>query len=213
MANSASRAGGVSAAPGLLKSAGYEPERGGGEERYRIDLGGEVRAFTAGELCEIASACAAGKRWDELGVEGAPAGLPGPGETDPERGTERDAEPADSGEERLIALERDTLAEDNPIGAALTEDERARATAEFERFVAQYPDVTDLPVEVVQAVRRGTPLLDAYRAHENGALRAKLAALEQNERNARRSPGSARGDGDGDADTAELMAIFDSVFR
>ena len=40
-----------------------------------------------------------------------------------------------------------------------------------------------------------------------------IAALEQTERNARSTPGSALGEADGDTDTAELMAIFDSVFR
>lgn len=203
----------AAAALGLLESAAYEPERSGGAERYRIRLGDEVRAFTADELIAIAEACAAGKRWDELGVEGVAAGEVPPGESAPPDRAEADAEPTESGEERLYALERDTLAEDNPIGAVLTEEERARATAEFEKFVAQYPDVLDLPVEVVQAVRRGKSLLDAYRKHENGALKAKIAALEQNERNARSTPGSALGDADGDNDTAELMAIFDSVFR
>lgn len=73
------------------------------------------------------------------------------------------------------------------------ERERAQAREkEFDAFMAAYPDVkaADIPKEVWAAVAKGESLTTAYTMHVNEALKAKLAAQQQNEKNAARSPGS-----------------------
>ncbi len=191
-----------------MASARFEPSRIDGEERYRIDLGGETRAFTVEELIEIAEACAAGKSWDELEIRGEPAGTKEEPEPEAEQAGSA-PEPAPGGE----PAEPNRAAEESGRAALLNEEERAAAIRNFEKFTKKFPDVLDLPVEVVEAVRGGDGLLDAYLTHENTALKSKVAALEKNESNARRAAGSARGEAGDDEDTAELMAIFDSIFR
>lgn len=79
------------------------------------------------------------------------------------------------------------------------ERERAKARErEFDAFMAAYPDVkaADIPKEVWAAVAKGESLTTAYTMHVNEALKAKLAAQQQNEKNAARSPGSMNSRGE-----------------
>lgn len=84
---------------------------------------------------------------------------------------------------------------------AQAQNERERAQArekEFSAFMAAYPDVKpeDIPKEVWAAVAKGESLTTAYTMHVNEALKAKLAAKQQNEKNAARSPGSMNSRGE-----------------
>lgn len=86
-----------------------------------------------------------------------------------------------------------------------------RKQEEFTRFVEKYPDVREFPQEVEQRISAGESPLDAYREYELTALRAKLAALEKNEQNIKKSTGSAASDA-GELETSELDAIYNAVF-
>lgn len=68
----------------------------------------------------------------------------------------------------------------------------------YAEFVAEYPDVRpeDIPEEVWQDAQTEGSLVSAYRRYENEQLRARLAALEQNERNRAQAVGSAAGEGE-----------------
>ncbi|MGM9612891.1 MAG: hypothetical protein ACI3XZ_05245 [Butyricicoccus sp.] len=67
----------------------------------------------------------------------------------------------------------------------------------YANFIASYPDVQpgDIPQEVWQDAQMEGSLVSAYRKYEIAQLKAKLAALEQNETNRRQAVGSAAGDG------------------
>ena len=67
----------------------------------------------------------------------------------------------------------------------------------YANFVAAYPEVQpgDIPPEVWEDAQMEGNLVSAYRKHEIAALKARLAALEQNERNRTQTVGPAVGDG------------------
>lgn len=67
----------------------------------------------------------------------------------------------------------------------------------YANFIAAYPDVKpgDIPQEVWRDAQMEGSLVSAYRKYEIALLRARLRALEQNERNQRQAVGSAAGDG------------------
>lgn len=75
-------------------------------------------------------------------------------------------------------------------------EEEEKKKKEYHRFFESYPDVNpaDIPDEVWQRVGQGESLLGAYQAHENQQLKAKLAALEQNEKNKQAAVGSLAGE-------------------
>lgn len=79
----------------------------------------------------------------------------------------------------------------------------------FARFAREYPDVKaeDIPAKVWQdfAANKGD-LADIYARHENTALKAKIAAMERNEDNRKRSTGSRKSSG------AKAKDIFDSAW-
>lgn len=89
----------------------------------------------------------------------------------------------------------------------------AAAPSELDEFVRAYPDVFELPAEVLAAVAAGRGLLEAYRAYENEGLKQQLRAREQEARNAATSTGPAAGAGAGDPELDALLAVFDSVFK
>lgn len=82
-----------------------------------------------------------------------------------------------------------------------TDDEaaQARRNDEAAAFLKAYPNVDpkSIPKEVINQWMSGVPLTAAYTAWENKELKAKLAAYEQNEKNSKRSTGSAKSAGAG----------------
>ena len=99
--------------------------------------------------------------------------------------------------------------------APLKEEKPAEAKAEdsrkesFARFAREFPDVKaeDIPAKVWQDFSAGKgDLADFYARHENAALKAKIAAMERNEDNRKRSTGSRKSSG------AKAKDIFDSAW-
>jgi hypothetical protein len=81
---------------------------------------------------------------------------------------------------------------------------------QFLQLLAEYPDVKELPPEVMNAVVNGEAPLSAYRAWENKQLKAQLAAQKTDQRNRNTAPGSAQGLGKTGA-TDPFEAGWDSV--
>ena len=79
---------------------------------------------------------------------------------------------------------------------ARKKEEEEKKKEEYHRFFESYPDVNpaDTPDDVWQQVGQGESLLGAYRSYENAQLKAKLAALEQNEKNKQAAVGSLAGE-------------------
>lgn len=94
-------------------------------------------------------------------------------------------------------------------GAAPSPEEGRRA--EYRRFFEAYPEVgvADIPDEVWRRAAAGEPLVEAYRRHENAQLKAKLAALEQNERNRQAAVGSLAGEAGQDEADPFLQGFFE----
>lgn len=82
-----------------------------------------------------------------------------------------------------------------------TDDEaaQARRNDEAAAFLKAYPNIDpkSIPKEVINQWMSGVPLTAAYTAWENKELKAKIAAYEQNEKNSKRSTGSAKSAGAG----------------
>lgn len=68
----------------------------------------------------------------------------------------------------------------------------------YAEFLAEYPDVRpqEIPEEVWRDAQEQGSLLAAYRKWENAQLKARLEALEQNDRNRRAAVGPAAGEGE-----------------
>ncbi len=84
---------------------------------------------------------------------------------------------------------------------------------DFAALIAQFPELDELPDEVGAKIREGKKPLDAYREYEFERMRKELEDEKKKKSNKQSTPGSVRGDGEGDPDTEELLAIFNSVFR
>lgn len=82
---------------------------------------------------------------------------------------------------------------------------QSRVQGDIQTFMQAFPDVkidNTFPVEVIDDVRNGTPLMQAYLAYQNKQMKAQLAALQTNKKNASKSVGSVAdntGDAKGDA--------------
>lgn len=79
------------------------------------------------------------------------------------------------------------------------EEEKKQEEAQkeqYRQFFREFPGVSadDIPDDVWQRVTGGETLVAAYRAHENAQLKAKLAALEQNNKNRETAVGSLTGE-------------------
>jgi hypothetical protein len=81
------------------------------------------------------------------------------------------------------------------------QDEDAKKDKMFAAFVKAYPDVKELPPEVVQKMNEGEDLTAAYTAFENKSLKEKLANIEtqkkveeKNQNNKETALGSLEGD-------------------
>ena len=116
---------------------------------------------------------------------------------------------------RMIAEKENIPYADAVAKAKLMRAEQTRAEAKREdqtqsngavqKFVERYPNVKaeDIPASVWEDVRKnGGDLVNAYGAYERqkqadeiASLKEKIAALEQNQKNAARSPGSASSSG------------------
>lgn len=93
--------------------------------------------------------------------------------------------------ERLTKAEQRAAEADRILAEQQTATKRQAAEqADFEAFVAAYPDVAPdaIPAAVWEARRAGKSLVDAYAAHEAGALRERVKALETQLQNTRRAP-------------------------
>lgn len=80
--------------------------------------------------------------------------------------------------------------------------QEAEEKADLEKFVKMYPDVKDLPPEVVKQWVPGTKLTDVYKDYEYNQMKAKISEYEskintqnQNAENAEASTGSVTGNG------------------
>lgn len=85
-------------------------------------------------------------------------------------------------------------------------------TAEIRRFAQMYPEVkaTEIPQKVWDDFRAGKgDLTSLYTMAENAALRQKVAALEQNEKNKGRSTGSMKSAGNRSAKST-MQEIWDA---
>lgn len=95
---------------------------------------------------------------------------------------------------------------------AQTESAKPDVTAEIRRFAQAYPEVkaTEIPQKVWDDFRAGKgDLTSLYTMNENAALRQKVAALEQNEKNRGRSTGSMKSAGNRSAKSA-MQEVWDA---
>ena len=103
--------------------------------------------------------------------------------------------------------EEEAPPEEEKPAEAKAEDSRKES---FARFAREFPDVKaeDIPAKVWQDFSAGKgDLADIYARHENAALKAKIAAMERNEDNRKRSTGSRKSSG------AKAKDIFDSAWE
>lgn len=102
---------------------------------------------------------------------------------------------ADLDARERAAAEEKTRQEAQAREAAEREAARQK---DFNAFLAAYPEVKpeDIPKAVWERVGAGESLVTAYTMERNRELTVRLAALEQNERNRERSPGSMSTRGD-----------------
>ena len=113
--------------------------------------------------------------------------------------------------EREALVARDAA----PSGAdgGLEEAASLGSVPELLEFVREHPDVNELPPEVLEKLKKGKKLMQAYAEYESERLRDELAAERQNRKNSERSPGSVSSAGGDDSELEELLAVFDSVFK
>jgi hypothetical protein len=69
--------------------------------------------------------------------------------------------------------------------AQIEADKQKMAYSQLEAFLNVYPnvDIEHLPVEVIDEINAGEPLLSAYRAYENKQMKDTIKALRQNKDN------------------------------
>jgi hypothetical protein len=84
--------------------------------------------------------------------------------------------------------------------------EEARLQADIEAFEAKYPDVKELPPEVVEAIKDGDSPLVAYQSYLIRENEKKLKAVEQNNTNKMKSSGPAKTIGEEKQD--DFLAAF-----
>lgn len=108
---------------------------------------------------------------------------------------------------RLQALEADRREREEQDRVRQIKQARNQDLMEF---VKAYPDVQEFPPEVLDDISKGQKPLAAYQAYENRQLKAKLAALEKNNDNRKKTAGSLKGSGTPEEADA-FLAGFDSV--
>lgn len=79
----------------------------------------------------------------------------------------------------------------------------------YQELIREYPDVKQLPEEVVQAITNGERPLEAYRAYENQKLKNELAVLKKSVENKQKSTGSLQGDAP--EETNDFLMGFNSI--
>lgn len=92
---------------------------------------------------------------------------------------------------------------------------QAARVSPFVELLQAYPaiqSVADMPPQVLERIAAGEAPLSAYRAWENGQLKAQIAARAAEGKNRRRAPGSAGGLNGREKNDA-FSAGFDSAFE
>lgn len=93
------------------------------------------------------------------------------------------------------------------------QEERAAAEQQrqdmYQELIREYPDVKQLPDEVIQAIASGIRPLEAYRAYENRKLKNELAILKKSVENRQKSTGSLQGDAPEETD--DFLVGFNSI--
>lgn len=106
--------------------------------------------------------------------------------------------------ERLLNLENQSKAQQEKETAMQRQSAQRQ---QFADFVAKYPDVKELPQEVITSLDKGVPLVYAYAEYENKQLKSKLAAYEKNTANKQKSTGTMLGEA-ANEDTDDFLAGF-----
>lgn len=108
---------------------------------------------------------------------------------------------------RLIELEDKDKARSEKEAA---EQKRANETAQYNKFLREYPDVkaADIPEEVWQRFRDGMDLTASYAIYENKSLKNQVQQFKQNETNKQKSVGSVKGDSSETNSDAFLEGLF-----
>ena len=97
-----------------------------------------------------------------------------------------------------IQREKSEREKDNAVKEDEIKPEEAPAKKEKDldvaTFIKAYPDVKaeEIPESVWIEVRNGADLTSAYTRYENKQLKSRIAAIEQNQKNAERSTGSRK---------------------
>lgn len=101
--------------------------------------------------------------------------------------------------ERLLQLEEK---EHKQAEKAAADNAKEQQKQQFDEFVKAYPDVKELPDEVLEKIIGGETPKSAYVQYENKQLKAELAAIRKNAENRQNNIGSiASEDGADNADT------------
>lgn len=106
--------------------------------------------------------------------------------------------------ERLLNLENQSKLQQEKETAM---QKQSAQNKQFADFVAKYPDIKELPQEVISALDKGVPLAYAYVEYENKTLKARLAAYEKNTTNKQKSTGSMIGEV-ANEDTDDFLSGF-----
>lgn len=83
---------------------------------------------------------------------------------------------------------------------------------QLRQLAREYPELDELPVEVLDALLDGEEPRMAYLAYENRQLRKNLAAAERDRENQKKAFGSALGNAEG-GESDPFLCGFDKMFR
>lgn len=133
------------------------------------------------------------------------------------RGYEQQGMPRDLAR-HIVGQRQETLGVRRELEQMRGELGRLQARQENARrwgaFFSAHPDVKsfdELPAEVRRAIAQGADPEAAYLRHENARVKSELSEHKQRRANALRAPGSARGEGSGDAMDAFARAFMDNL--
>lgn len=83
---------------------------------------------------------------------------------------------------------------------------------EYLNFVKVYPNVSEIPQEVVRDVAGGMSLMSAYMKYENAQLKTQLSTIQTNQNNKKKALGSLSNDA-GTTNSGGMTSIIDNVFN
>lgn len=110
--------------------------------------------------------------------------------------------------ERLLQLEESEHQRREQEEAARREQESRK---QYLDFAAAYPEVKELPKEVIGRIAAGETPLHAYLAYENAQLKQEIAALKKNGENRERSLGSLKNREGGEDGKDPFLAAFEEA--